>query len=279
MRSCARAAGRWLRSCAAIASAAWRPIPCACSIARFPKTSPSSTLPSILDHLCDLARRISTRCSASADRGIAYEVRPRWCAGSITTCAPLSKSCTGHWARKIPCWAAAATTALAESLGSRVHSPGIGFSIGEDRLVMSVEEEKPDDAVLDLYIAPLGDAGEQSHAGIWRAICARRHLAWKSASIGKLKRIARAGQQAGRPLCPDRGRQRDRRRKIRAERHGVRRAGSASRDESLPSFGARSELRKMETSDTTGFSILGRPSPHAHCGELRAADAGKTARC
>jgi histidyl-tRNA synthetase len=32
---------------------------------------------------------------------------------------------------------------LAESLGSRVHSPGIGFSIGEDRLVMSLEQTAP----------------------------------------------------------------------------------------------------------------------------------------
>jgi len=31
---------------------------------------------------------------------------------------------------------------LAEALGSKVHSPGIGFSIGEDRLVMSVEGGK-----------------------------------------------------------------------------------------------------------------------------------------
>ena len=29
---------------------------------------------------------------------------------------------------------------LGESIGSRVHSPGIGFSIGEDRLVMSIEQ-------------------------------------------------------------------------------------------------------------------------------------------
>ena len=29
---------------------------------------------------------------------------------------------------------------LAESLGSKVAAPGIGFSIGEDRLVMTVEE-------------------------------------------------------------------------------------------------------------------------------------------
>ena len=32
---------------------------------------------------------------------------------------------------------------LAESLGSKVHSPGIGFSIGEDRLVMTVEGDQP----------------------------------------------------------------------------------------------------------------------------------------
>jgi histidyl-tRNA synthetase len=43
---------------------------------------------------------------------------------------------------------------LAESLGSKVHSPGIGFSIGEDRLVMSVEDRQPP-AALDLFIAPL----------------------------------------------------------------------------------------------------------------------------
>ena len=32
---------------------------------------------------------------------------------------------------------------LAEALGSKVPAPGIGFSIGEDRLVMSVEETHP----------------------------------------------------------------------------------------------------------------------------------------
>ena len=38
--------------------------------------------------------------------------------------------------------------------------PGIGFSIGEDRLVMSVEESKSPSAgcALDLFIAPMGEA-------------------------------------------------------------------------------------------------------------------------
>jgi histidyl-tRNA synthetase len=47
---------------------------------------------------------------------------------------------------------------LAESLGSRVPAPGIGFSIGEDRLVMTMEEEHPGEfgGKLDIYLAPMG---------------------------------------------------------------------------------------------------------------------------
>jgi histidyl-tRNA synthetase len=48
---------------------------------------------------------------------------------------------------------------LAESLGSKVPAPGIGFSIGEDRLVMTMEGfGVADPEALDLYIAPMGDA-------------------------------------------------------------------------------------------------------------------------
>src|SRR5438046_10405771 len=55
---------------------------------------------------------------------------------------------------------------LAESLGSKVPAPGIGFSIGEDRLVMTVEEARPDQhkPVVDVFLATLGDAAEL-HAG------------------------------------------------------------------------------------------------------------------
>jgi histidyl-tRNA synthetase len=49
---------------------------------------------------------------------------------------------------------------LAESLGSKVPAPGIGFSIGEDRLVMTVEEQAPG-GKLDLFIAPLGEAAQR----------------------------------------------------------------------------------------------------------------------
>ncbi len=59
---------------------------------------------------------------------------------------------------------------LSESLGGPP-APGIGFAIGEDRLVMSLEEKTPAASVLrkpDVYIAPLGQtkdgAGMNAHA-------------------------------------------------------------------------------------------------------------------
>ncbi len=63
-----------------------------------------------------------------------------WCAGWITTCARLLKSCMARSGAQNSVLGGGRYDGLAESLGSRVHSPGIGFSIGEDRLVMSLEQ-------------------------------------------------------------------------------------------------------------------------------------------
>jgi len=83
---------------------------------------------------------------------------------------------------------------LAESLGSKVPGPGIGFSIGEDRLVMSVEGEQAP-TPLDLFIASLGDPALR-HA----ALMARDfRLAGSSVEIGegKLKRAMEIANKIG----------------------------------------------------------------------------------
>jgi histidyl-tRNA synthetase len=67
---------------------------------------------------------------------------------------------------------------LAESLGSKVHSPGIGFSIGEDRLVMSVEGGQSP-APLDLFIAPLGEPALR-HAALMARDFRRAASRWSS---------------------------------------------------------------------------------------------------
>jgi histidyl-tRNA synthetase len=64
---------------------------------------------------------------------------------------------------------------LSEALGGPA-APGIGFAIGEDRLVMSLQESAPAESVLkkpDVYIAPLGAGMNPEAARLAREL--RRH--------------------------------------------------------------------------------------------------------
>jgi histidyl-tRNA synthetase len=83
---------------------------------------------------------------------------------------------------------------LAESLGSKVHSPGIGFSIGEDRLVMSVEDAQAAEP-LDLVIAPLGEPALR-HAAVLARDLRRGGLSVELAE-GKLKRAMELANKLG----------------------------------------------------------------------------------
>jgi histidyl-tRNA synthetase len=61
--------------------------------------------------------------------------------------------------------------ALAETLGAKTPAPGIGFSIGEDRLVMTVEASQTmNPQRLDVYIAPMGDTALRHCAALAREI-------------------------------------------------------------------------------------------------------------
>jgi histidyl-tRNA synthetase len=64
---------------------------------------------------------------------------------------------------------------LSEALGGPA-TPGIGFAIGEDRLVMSLQESTSADSVLrrpDVYVAPLGEGMNAEAARLAREL--RRH--------------------------------------------------------------------------------------------------------
>jgi histidyl-tRNA synthetase len=97
-------------------------------------------LPSIQDHLCDPCRTHFNAVKAHLDdRGICYEVRPRMVRGLDYYMRTTFEIVHGSLGAQNSVLGGGRYDGLAESLGSRVHSPGIGFSIGEDRLVMSVE--------------------------------------------------------------------------------------------------------------------------------------------
>ncbi len=103
-----------------------------------------NALPSIQDHLCDPCRtHFNAVKSHLDDRKICYEVRPRMVRGLDYYMRTTFEIVHGSLGAQNSVLGGGRYDGLAEALGSRVHSPGIGFSIGEDRLVMSLEASSP----------------------------------------------------------------------------------------------------------------------------------------
>ena len=128
-----------------------------------PKDEPViAALPNIHDFLNESCRRhFAAVCQYLDDRGIAYEVRPRLVRGldyyTHTTFEFVHEGALG--AQNSIC-GGGRYNGLAESIGSKFAAPGVGFSIGEDRLVMTVEETAAGRVPahrIDLYMAPLGE--------------------------------------------------------------------------------------------------------------------------
>jgi len=98
------------------------------------------TLPSILEHLCaDCSVHFASVRSYLDHRGIAYEVRPRLVRGLdyyMRTTFEITHSGLGSQNTVL---AGGRYDGLAESLGSRIPAPGVGFSLGLDRLAITVE--------------------------------------------------------------------------------------------------------------------------------------------
>jgi len=151
-------------------------------------------LPSILDHLCDACRaHFDAVKSFLDDRGIPYAVRPRMVRGLDYYMRTTFEVVHGSLGAQNSVLGGGRYDGLAESLGSKVHSPGIGFSIGEDRLVMSVE--KSETAALGLCIAALGEPALRHAALLAREL--RRGGASVEVAEGKLKRTLELANKMG----------------------------------------------------------------------------------
>jgi len=152
-------------------------------------------LPSILDYLCEPCRAHFDAVKVYLDdRAIAYQVRPRMVRGLDYYMRTTFEVVHGSLGAQNSVLGGGRYDGLAESLGSRVHSPGIGFSIGEDRLVMSVEgEHQP--APLDLFVAPLGTPAVR-HAGTLARDLRRQGYSVELVEA-KLKRAMELANKAG----------------------------------------------------------------------------------
>src|ERR1022692_618579 len=152
-------------------------------------------LPSILDYLCEPCRtHFDAVKQYLDDRGIAYEVRPRMVRGLDYYMRTTFEVVHGGLGAQNSVLGGGRYDGLAESLGSKVHSPGIGFSIGEDRLVMSVEgEQRP--RPLDLCVASLGEAAMR-HAAVMARDFRRAGVSVELVE-GKLKRAMELANKLG----------------------------------------------------------------------------------
>jgi len=151
-------------------------------------------LPSILDHLCEPCRvHFDAVKRYLDDRGLAYTVRPRMVRGLDYYMRTTFEVVHGALGAQNSVLGGGRYDGLAESLGSKVHSPGIGFSIGEDRLVMSVADRES--SALDLCIAPLGEPALRHAALLAREL--RRGGASVEIAEGKLKRILELANKLG----------------------------------------------------------------------------------
>jgi len=147
-------------------------------------------LPSILDHLCgECSTHFATVKELLEARGIAYEVKPRLVRGLDYYTKTTFEFVHGALGAQSAVCGGGRYDGLAESLGSRVAAPGIGFSIGEDRLVMTIEEARGGETAAgpDLFIAPMGDAA-QKHAAVLARDLRREGLVVEVSSDRKLKR-------------------------------------------------------------------------------------------
>jgi len=156
-------------------------------------------LPSILDHLDDACRQHFAAVRAHLDaRGIAYEIRPRMVRGLDYYMRTTFEITHGALGAQNSVLGGGRYDGLAESIGSKVPAPGIGFSIGEDRLVMILEESQPDrfKPVVDVFLAPLGEAAER-HAGALAAELRSQGFSVERSTDRKLKRALEVANKTG----------------------------------------------------------------------------------
>jgi histidyl-tRNA synthetase len=157
------------------------------------------TLPAILDHLCIPCQEHMSIVRAHLDhRKIAYRIQPRMVRGLDYYMRTTFEITHGALGAQNSVLGGGRYDGLAEALGSRVPAPGIGFSIGEDRLVMSVEAAQPGayQPALDLFLIPLPGIAE-SYGSDLAAELRAAGITVERSPDRKLKRAMEIANKAG----------------------------------------------------------------------------------
>jgi len=129
-------------------------------------------LPKITDHLCLACQEhFAAVRHMLEDRGIPYTLQPRLVRGLDYYTRTTFEVIHGALGAQNSVLGGGRYDGLAEELGARQPAPGIGFSIGEDRLVLILEELYRQrglniEPVLDVFLAPIGEQALRQAARI-----------------------------------------------------------------------------------------------------------------
>ena len=153
-------------------------------------------LPTILDDLDPGCRaHFDSVQQLLRERGIAFEVRARLVRGLDYYMRTTFEVVHGALGAQNSVLGGGRYDGLAEALGSKIPAPGIGFSIGEDRLVMAVERAAKTES-LDLFIAALGERAVLQAGPMARQI-RQSGYSVEIAPDGKLKRAMELANKLG----------------------------------------------------------------------------------
>jgi len=156
-------------------------------------------LPSILDSLCPACRAHFEQVQGGlGEGGIAFTLRPRLVRGLDYYMRTTFEIVHGSLGAQNSLLGGGRYDGLAEQLGSKVAAPGIGFSIGEDRLVMTLEQSRPEAHrhTVDLFIAPVGEAAAR-HCGELARDLRRGGVIVELALEARLKRALETAHKIG----------------------------------------------------------------------------------
>jgi histidyl-tRNA synthetase len=134
--------------------------------------------PSLLDHLCGGCRDHFDRVQAGLGQlGVGYRLNKFMVRGLDYYCRTTFEFITSDLGAQAAVAAGGRYDGLIETLGGPKNSPGIGFAMGMERLVLLLQQQKKssvgDDRV-DLFIAGIGEPGSRAGFGLAHQIRARK---------------------------------------------------------------------------------------------------------
>jgi len=134
--------------------------------------------PSILEHLCDQCKDHFGKVQAGLEQlGVPYRLNKFMVRGLDYYCRTTFEFITADLGSQAAVAAGGRYDGLVEILGGPKNSPGIGFAIGMERLVLLLQQQQqaviPADEV-DLYIAGIGEQGSRKGFELANAMRARK---------------------------------------------------------------------------------------------------------